>query len=131
MSINYKFSLFQKSFICFRSVKMSSSESFLGVIIFERVGITQWNITILAVRLRTALVLSSLGCVTTDEAAFLQIISGDKSNDMTNSEGSWRIDRTRKRKSVNFLKERGKKRKQMSIIYTVAVKIVRPGSFSS
>jgi hypothetical protein len=62
------------------------------VIFFETVGITEWNITIWTIKPCNTPFFFSLGCMTADETAFLDIISGNKSNEMTSSEAYWTID---------------------------------------
>ncbi len=66
--------------------KCEHQKNFQSVIFFETVGIAQWNITIWVIKPCIAPFFFSLDCMTADETAFLDIISGDKSYEMTSSE---------------------------------------------
>ena len=65
---------------------MRTSKEFQSVILFETVQITQWNITIWTIKSCVASFFFSLDCMTTDKTAFLDIILGDKIDEITSSE---------------------------------------------
>jgi hypothetical protein len=59
------------------------------MIFFKTVGITEWNVTIWTIKPCVTAFFLSLDCMTADETAFLNIISWNKSDEMTSSEAYW------------------------------------------